>query len=156
MSNLTHDPKTQRRLTIVTVLLVLVLGTVSSLLNNDQEPNNYLVFHKEGYMILSAPDGNVVKLSYQDITSASYLETFDFGQPEGGVLTEDVRLGQWHSPQLGLYWNCTLVQLDCCVLLETTDGAYAISYESTATTQTLAQAIVEARDTLRQQSESVG
>lgn len=153
MNKLTHDPKTQRRLTVVTALLVLVLGTVFGLMNDDQETVDYLALRKEGYMLLSDADGNVVKISYQDVISATYLETVDFGQPEGGTLTENVRLGQWRSPQLGLYWNCTMAQLDCCVLLETEDGLYAVSYESAATSRALAQAIVEARDTLRRQSQ---
>lgn len=139
------DPKTQRIMTYITVILVLAVGIISTLFRGGETDPGYLTFHNEGYLTITDEAGTAVDVYYTDMISVEYLEAPDFGEADGGSLTEDYRLGQWTSPQLGTYITCTEAALDSCVFIQTENGAYAVSYESDATTQALQQAILEAQ-----------
>lgn len=143
------DPKRQRMMTYITVVLVILVGVVSSFLRRDDTLTNYLTFHNEGYITIADESGNQNTINYLDIVSVEYLEEPDFGTPaEGDVLDEKVRLGSWNSEMLGQYTNCTEVTIEGCVLIRTGTDTYAISFESEETTQKLAGAILDAQDRL--------
>lgn len=144
------DPKTQRLLTGMTVVLVILVGTISSLLRSDQESSAYLTFYNEGYLSIKDESGNTTDVYYKDMLSVEYVESPDFGEADGGSTVGDIRLGQWNSKQFGSYLNCTEVDLDSCVWIQTQSGSYVINYESDSTTQTLCQAILKAREKLTQ------
>lgn len=144
-----YDPKRQRKMTYLTVILVVLAGMLSSFLRKDSAFEGYLSFHAEGYITLTDAEGNTVDVYYQDILSAEYVEAPDFGQPDGGsILEEELRLGIWQSDAFGTYWNCTQTDLETCVFIQTASGAYAISYESDETTKQLQGAILSARERL--------
>lgn len=144
------DPKTQRLLTGITVILVILVGTISSFLKSDQESASYLTFHNEGYFTIKDESGDAADVYYKDMTSVQYVEAPDFGEPDGGSTVGDLRLGQWSSKQFGTYRNCTKMDLETCVWIQTPNGSYVINYESDSTTQALCQAILEAQEKLTQ------
>lgn len=143
-----YDPKRQRRLTYLTVVLVILAGVISSYLRKDGELPSYLTFHNEGYVTISDETGKHQEIHYVDILSAEYVETADFGVPAGGSIAEEMRLGVWSSNAFGTYVNCTEVELESCVFIRTENSAYAISYESDETTRILQTAILDARERL--------
>lgn len=146
------DPKRQRRMTYITVVLVVLAGMISSYLRKDDEIASYLTFHNEGYMTIADEKGKGEEVYYVDILSVQYVETPDFGTPAGGsILDDELRLGIWTSEAFGTYVNCTDVNLESCVLIQTETGTYAISYESEETTQKLQGAILDARERLLKQ-----
>lgn len=140
--------KRQRRLTYLTVVLVILAGVISSYLRKDGELPSYLTFHNEGYVTISDETGKHQEIHYVDILSAEYVETADFGVPAGGSIAEEMRLGVWSSNAFGTYVNCTEVELESCVFIRTENSAYAISYESDETTRILQTAILDARERL--------
>lgn len=144
----TRDPKNQRKMTYITVILVIVVGMASSLLRGGQEDSEYLTFHNEGYLTVQDESGETADVYYTQMISIQLLEDPDYGQSCGGSVADNMRLGQWSSQQLGLYWNCTDTGLGVCVFITAENGAFAISYESDATTEALYQAVLAARDTL--------
>lgn len=149
------DPKRQRMLTYITVVLVILAGVVSSFLRKDDTLTNYLTFHNEGYITISDASGNQKRLNYPDVVSVEYVQVPDFGAPvDGVILDEKVRLGGWKSETFGPYINCTQVNIDGCILIRTETECYAISYESEETTQKLQTAILDARDRLLAREET--
>lgn len=142
------DPKTQRTLTMVTVLLVILAGTLSSYFRNGGEAEEYLSFHNEGYLTIKDEAGNAEDVSYTDITFIQYVQSPDYGEPDGGSTVDDVRLGIWRSEQFGSYLNCTRTDLEACIFLRTGDEAYVINCQSDDTTQALYEAILRAREQL--------
>ena len=150
-----YDPKRQRRLTCITVVLVILAGVISSFLRKDDGFTGYLTFHNEGYVTIVDETGRSETVHYADILSAEYMEEPDFGTPvDGSILNEELRLGVWNSEDLGTYRNCTEVELKSCVFIRTENGAYAISYESDETTRNLQEAILDARARLLEQEET--
>lgn len=144
-----YDPKRQRRLTYITVVLVVLAGVISSFLRKDGDVTSYLTFHNEGYVTISDETGKSEDIHYADVLSAEYVEVADFGVPAGGsIVNEEMRLGIWSSEAFGTYVNCTAVELESCVFIQTENGAYAISYESDETTRILQSAILDARERL--------
>lgn len=143
-----YDPKRQRWLTYLTVVLVILAGVISSYLRKDGELPSYLVFHNEGYMTILDATGKREEIHYENILSAEYVEAADFGVPAGGSIAEEMRLGVWNSDAFGTYVNCTAVELESCIFIRTENGAYAISYESDETTRVLQTAILDARERL--------
>lgn len=149
------DPKRQRRMTYITVVLVVLAGMISSFLRKDDETASYLTFYNEGYMTIADEVGKQLDVYYVDILSAEYVEAPDFGTPAGGsILDEELRLGIWTSEAFGTYINCTDVDLESCVLIRTETGTYALSYESEETTQRLQGAILDARERLLEQKKT--
>lgn len=141
-----NDPKQQQRFTIITVILVLVVGIAASFYRGGPDTEGYLTFSNEGYLELRDEAGSTLRIPYGEILTAEYVEAPDFGEPKGGSQTEELRLGQWESSQFGLYTNCTQIAISSCVRLETAQGTCVISLESDETTQELCRALQEARD----------
>lgn len=150
------DPKQQRRITYITVVLVILVGMVSSFLRNDPGEIGYLTFYNEGYLAVMDGAGNVENIFYKDMRSVEYVESPDFGEPAGGSLTEEMRLGKWYSDQFGAYTNCTDVDLETCILIRTETGAWAISLESDETTRALHGAILDAKERILSEGERNG
>lgn len=145
----TYDPKRQRKMTYITVILVVLVGAISTFLQKEDIAAGYLTFHNEGYMTLADEVGNYTDVYYTDILSAEYVEEPDFGVPAGGsVLDGELRLGLWESDTYGTYWNCTELELSGCVLIRTESEAFAVSHGDEETTRELHRAILDARERL--------
>lgn len=140
------DPKQQRRFTIITVVLVLVVGIAASFFRGGSDTEGYLIFSNEGYLELRDEAGSTLRILYGEILTVEYVETPDFGEPKGGSQTETLRLGKWESSQFGLYTNCTETAVGSCVCIETARDTCVISLESDETTRALCQALRNARD----------
>lgn len=150
------SPSKQRLFTAVTVIAVILAGIAASFLRGGGEDPAYLTFHSEGYLSIKDESGAVTDVYYTDMTAVDYVQSPDFGTPEGGSIAEDTRLGQWRSPQFGSYRSCTQTGLNSCIWIRTAEGAYVISWESDDTTRALYQAIEKARDQLSQEQPEQG
>lgn len=140
------DPKQQQRFTLITVILVLVVGMAASFFRGGSDTEGYLILSNEGYLELRDEAGNALRIPYGEILTVEYVENPDFGEPKGGSQTDKVRLGKWESSQFGLYTNCTETGLSSCARLETTQGTCVISVESDDTTRELCRALEDVRD----------
>ena len=147
------NPKGHRTFTVLTVILVVVVGLVSSFLTNDQEDSGPLRFNSKGFLSIQDVSGAVFDVYYTDMVEVTYMETPDFGTENGGSVLNNVRLGQWHSSQFGSYINCTDTEVPSCLWIQTKEQNYAVNYESDETTQSLHKAILKARIALNEQEE---
>ncbi len=87
------------------------------------------------------PDGKEVVIPYTEIASIELLESPDYGKPEEGVVVNNIRLGTWHSEQMGDYVAHTAIGIDDCLLIRTSEAAFAVNYENNETTAELLEEI---------------
>lgn len=144
------NPRQQRILTVITVILVIAAGIIASYFRAEDEESGYLVFHNEGYLSIMDASGAVTDVYYSDMTDITFYDNVDFGSENGGTILEDAyRLGRWNSPQLGSYLNCTKTNVAACIRIRTQQDTYLINLESDSATKALYQAILKAKDGLK-------
>ena len=144
------NPRQQRTLTMITVILVVIVGVVSSCLRSDGEDPGYLSFHNEGYLTIRDASGTAAVVYYTDMKEVAFFEEADFGTADTGEIVEQTyRLGRWNSPQLGSYLSCTRTDVAACVRIRTDQDIYVINLESGETTRALYDAILKAQNELK-------
>ena len=144
------NPRQQRTLTMITVILVVIVGAVSSCLRSGGEDPGYLSFHNEGYLTIRDASGTAADVYYAAMKEVVFFEEADFGTADTGALVEQAyRLGRWNSPQLGSYLSCTRTDVAACVWIRTDQDIYVVNLENGETTQGLYRAILKARDELK-------
>lgn len=146
------DPRRQRKITVITVLLVVLAGIIASYIRSDGEDPGYLTFHNEGYLSMRDALGAKADVYYADITDIRFLTETDYGKAVDGALVDEVyRLGRWNSGELGSYLSCTDMRLTACIWIQTEQDVYVINYLSDETTEALYGAILRAREELLRQ-----
>lgn len=147
-----NDPKSRRKWTTITVILVILAGIAGSYFQNGGEDNAYLAFHNAGYFSLKDIDNVETDVYYKDILSIQYLNTADFADAFGGtVVDESLWIGWWESEIYGSCLCCMDMDMETCLLIQTENGNYVINYESDETTKLLQDTLLETRDKLLNQ-----
>lgn len=81
-----------------------------------------------------------VTISYGDISRMEFVEVRDYGNPIHGGSDRSYRWGEWENETWGSYFQCTTVNTDYGILLETKDGtSYLLNYEGDRSTEELYQ-----------------
>ena len=143
-----EDAKTVQRSKVISYALMILifvgLTAVPFFQDEDGALQERLTFSSDGYLTLRDSGGWSEDIRYSSLTAVSFYGSFDFGEPLTGGISNGVREGLWRSEAFGEYIASADAALDCCVLLRTEKGVYAVNCESSAATKALADALVKA------------
>lgn len=145
---MSDDTKIAQRSKIISyALMVLIFAGLTAapfFRDGDGALQERLAFSSDGYLTLRDSGGRSEDIRYSSLTAVSFYDSCDFGEPLTGGISDGVREGLWRSGDFGEYTASADAALECCVLLRTQEGVYAVSCESAAATKALADALAKA------------
>lgn len=122
--------------TLAVVVILLIVNTLYTIYRGGSIRDQMISFTEDQISFFDA-SGEEIVIDYSDVVSMELLDSPDYGEPSVGTIEKNIRLGTWKSSQLGTYVTCTSTQIRNCILIRTSDGAFAINYESPETTALL-------------------
>lgn len=123
-----------------TILIILV---VLFLFWHFTPPSANLSFEGES---LSVTDGDTVDVSipFAEIRTVSLLGTLERGEMVRGTSTSRIARGIWKNDAYGEYTLCINEKINCCVVIQADNQALVYNYESSETTQSIYDMLVQA------------
>lgn len=125
------------RATLVWLILIVVLAFFL-------RPNRAVTaLADNGCLIVTGASGYTVEIHYDKIESAELRESMDFGRLVDGTDENHEKSGTWENSEFGLYQLCVSSKIPSCIVMRTEEGIYAVNYESTKSTQSLYEALLQ-------------
>jgi len=119
--------------TVAVIVIFFIINALYALYRGGNVSNPAISF-TENQIFFSNASGEKIVIDYSDVVSMELLDSPDYGEPAGGTLENKIRLGTWKSEQMGTYTTYTSTEIESCILIRTSNGTYAINYESEETT----------------------
>ena len=129
-SHLSPEERQQRKAkyrNLLILLAIMITVTVVSFLRSE----NAVGFQwTETQMQFTDPGGSSHTILYKDILSLELAEDPDYGSCISGRKTSAWRYGTWENQDWGRYTLCANTSTGICIVLQTQDGTFVLSYES--------------------------
>lgn len=79
-----------------------------------------------------------ITIAYENVKALEFVTVPDYGATAGGGTDRSCRWGEWENEAWGKYIQCTTMNTDFGILLETNDGiTYLLNYEGDRSTEEL-------------------
>jgi len=122
--------------TLAVIVILLIVSALYTLYRGGNISDPAISF-TESQISFSDASGEEIVIEYSDVVSMELLNSPDYGEPAGGAIENNIRLGTWKSEHLGTYIAHASTKIESCILIRTSSSTYAINYESEETTALL-------------------